>query len=435
MRPITSAALFASATVGGLAALSFADESYFRGIGRAPDNSLPANAFGYSRAYGISGDGNTVVGSYYTNTLNIGEAPFVLPLSAPYFSRLPGIVNDRSGEARAAAFSGNGVIVGRLRRSGADRAARWQKSGDVYTATTFNTSSGVTPTLARDVSANGNVIVGEGTANFGVPTAFFITGNAPRTLPAPTSEPSGVARWATGVSANGNEISGYTRGLSTGNQIAVRWLRVSTTSYNPTIVSVGNNIRSSDTLQGVSADSAFVVGSMQLPPFPAGFTTPVRSRRGEAAEAVGPVGSFGLPLARATSAAGAVVVGDWGFSGSAFVWKSDQGFRFLQDVATDVYGLNLAGWQLDSATGISDDGRTIVGRGTNPFGWEEGFVIFLGDLPVGCPADWDGDDDIDSDDIVAFFGDWEFGQGDFDGDDDTDSDDVIGFFTSWDTGC
>jgi len=55
--------------------------------------------------------------------------------------------------------------------------------------------------------------------------------------------------------------------------------------------------------------------------------------------------------------------------------------------------------------------------------------------PSGCPADWDGDDDVDSDDIAAFFGGFETGDADFDGDGDTDSDDVTGFFTSFDGGC
>ncbi len=53
----------------------------------------------------------------------------------------------------------------------------------------------------------------------------------------------------------------------------------------------------------------------------------------------------------------------------------------------------------------------------------------------GCPADVDGDDDVDSDDIVLFFNGWDTGDGDFDGDGDTDSDDIVGFFGAWDSGC
>ncbi len=52
-----------------------------------------------------------------------------------------------------------------------------------------------------------------------------------------------------------------------------------------------------------------------------------------------------------------------------------------------------------------------------------------------CIADVDSDGDVDSDDIVLFFGLWEMGEADFDGDEDTDSDDIIQFFGRWDSGC
>ncbi len=52
-----------------------------------------------------------------------------------------------------------------------------------------------------------------------------------------------------------------------------------------------------------------------------------------------------------------------------------------------------------------------------------------------CPADRDGDADVDSDDIVIFFGTFEEGTADFDSDGDTDSDDIIIFFTHWEAGC
>ncbi len=52
-----------------------------------------------------------------------------------------------------------------------------------------------------------------------------------------------------------------------------------------------------------------------------------------------------------------------------------------------------------------------------------------------CPADRDGDSDVDSDDLIIFFAAFESGEADFDSDGDTDSDDVIIFFTHWDSGC
>lgn len=52
-----------------------------------------------------------------------------------------------------------------------------------------------------------------------------------------------------------------------------------------------------------------------------------------------------------------------------------------------------------------------------------------------CPADWDGDNDVDSDDTLAFFAGFEAGEADFDGDFDTDSDDINGFFAAFEGGC
>src|SRR5262249_773120 len=76
--------------------------------------------------------------------------------------------------------------------------------------------------------------------------------------------------------------------------------------------------------------------------------------------------------ALATNGDGSVVVGasDHG----AFLW--DQVFRMqnLDDVLSSEYGLNLAGWEIDSATGVSTDGETIVGNGVDPTGHSQGFV-------------------------------------------------------------
>ncbi len=74
------------------------------------------------------------------------------------------------------------------------------------------------------------------------------------------------------------------------------------------------------------------------------------------------------------------------------------------------------------------DANNIVGQVVNADG-------SLGPCSTSCPSDTDQDDDVDSDDIVLFFTNWEQGEGDFDGDGDTDSDDVIGFFLAWERGC
>jgi hypothetical protein len=62
--------------------------------------------------------------------------------------------------------------------------------------------------------------------------------------------------------------------------------------------------------------------------------------------------------------------------------------RSLQSVLTNDFGLDLAGWQLTIARGISADGLTITGYGVNPNGNTEAWVAYLGapTSPVPEPA-------------------------------------------------
>lgn len=56
-------------------------------------------------------------------------------------------------------------------------------------------------------------------------------------------------------------------------------------------------------------------------------------------------------------------------------------------------------------------------------------------LTVGCLADWNADDTINTDDITAFFVDWDNGHADLDADSDSDSDDILAFFNLVNAGC
>ena len=56
--------------------------------------------------------------------------------------------------------------------------------------------------------------------------------------------------------------------------------------------------------------------------------------------------------------------------------------RSLQEVLTMEYRLNLAGWSLHTAKGVSDDGRVIVGYGIGPDGLFEAWVA---EIPAAVP--------------------------------------------------
>ena len=57
--------------------------------------------------------------------------------------------------------------------------------------------------------------------------------------------------------------------------------------------------------------------------------------------------------------------------------------RDLADVLTHDYGLNLSGWTLNDATGVSADGTTIVGDGTDPNGNTAAWIATIPEPTTG----------------------------------------------------
>lgn len=68
---------------------------------------------------------------------------------------------------------------------------------------------------------------------------------------------------------------------------------------------------------------------------------------------------------------------------TAFVWDQAHGMRSLPEVLMEQYGLDLQGWELWEATGISADGRTIVGNGASPDGY---WRTWIAQVPEPSPA-------------------------------------------------
>ncbi len=58
----------------------------------------------------------------------------------------------------------------------------------------------------------------------------------------------------------------------------------------------------------------------------------------------------------------------------AFIWDQFNGIQNLKEVLISNYGLDLTGWTLTSANGISGNGLSIVGSGINPNGQIEAWV-------------------------------------------------------------
>jgi uncharacterized membrane protein len=74
--------------------------------------------------------------------------------------------------------------------------------------------------------------------------------------------------------------------------------------------------------------------------------------------------------ASSVSADGTLIVGDSNNAlgnREAFIWDSTNGMQSLRDRLVDL-GLDLEGWTLTSAQGISADGQVIVGHGKRTLG-------------------------------------------------------------------
>src|SRR5262249_6745190 len=70
--------------------------------------------------------------------------------------------------------------------------------------------------------------------------------------------------------------------------------------------------------------------------------------------------------AYAVNADGSVVVGQTiGGAGTAFRWTPATGMQSIQALLIQ-RGVNLTGWQLTTAFGVSGDGNVMVGRGSAP---------------------------------------------------------------------
>ena len=72
-------------------------------------------------------------------------------------------------------------------------------------------------------------------------------------------------------------------------------------------------------------------------------------------------------------------------SNEAFVWQAETGMQSLQ-VLLAAQGLDMTGWRLFNATGVSADGMTVVGRAQTPGGTVEAFVATIALVPEPSTA-------------------------------------------------
>ena len=359
----------------------------FQGIGFLP-------GYTQSRAEAVSSDGSVIVGSVALFSWVPQPVRWSRTDGMASLGLLPGMTAGWS----AAVSSDGSVIVGgcgndsqSIQYSG---AFRWTAGGGMTGL--GNLPDGGFSSFAAAVSADGTVVVGVGHRSLSFDHQVFrwtsdsgmtVLGNTPT-----GATPIGVA----GISADGAVVTGLAMNDSTGNFPCFRW--TATQGMQELVFLSGATSVSS---KAISGDGRVIVGGASD-----GFDSwafrwtqeegmqslgdlPSNLRDGHAVEAtaVSADGSIILgSIFEAVYLAGEVAPDSQAptllneaqttpeLSDGAFIWTAATGMRNLKDVLNNDYGLDLMGWTLDEVTGISADGRVIVGNGYDPQGQLEGWV-------------------------------------------------------------
>jgi len=339
---------------------SRSDAASFQGLGFIPGGT-------FSWAYDVSINGLVVVG--YSQSISSNREAFRWTASGGMqgLGFLPG-----GGRSIAEGVSADGSVVVGYSWTGIDmQAFRWtEEDGMVGLG---DLPGGDFWSEAFAVSADGSVVVGisksaSGTEVFrwtesgGMEALGFLPGGQFNSI-------------ATDVSDDGSVVVGQS------DEQAFRWTESSG------MVGIGGY-----KAESVSADGSVVVGYTSTQAF--------RWTVSGGMQLLGSLPGGDWSDAKAVSPDGSIVVGsarkddNW----QPIIWDATNGMRSIKDILEDDYGLDLTGWNLTWAYGISAGGSTIVGYAEYPN--NEGWIVSF-DSPVTVP-DVVGMSQTDAESAIAF---------------------------------
>ena len=355
--------------VGLVFLLAYASSAQAQGYSFTGLGDLP-NGTSWNRAYGISADGLVVVGTARTDS---GREAFRWTRDEGMVSLgdLPGGEIDASAEAASADGS---VIVGTGRTDVGWEAFCWTQETGLVGLGVFPDATWEIESRARDVSADGNVIVGE-SGDYGAAPgrshAFRWTQeNGMVRLGELNDVPSIHPRVrARAVSSDGSVVVGYDFVKPPVNGYeAFRW------TEQLGMKGLGHRYSQA---YGVSADGLVAVGKT--------YVGDRAMRWVEGAYSGRLASAGGAQAAYDASADGSVIVGTRSTTSipeKAMIWSDRWDSLLLDDILIDG-GIDLQGWTLWHAEAVSDDGTVIAGWGINPAGRNEAWIATI---PVPEPA-------------------------------------------------
>jgi probable HAF family extracellular repeat protein len=344
---------FALATIVSAGA-SPVQAGFFTGLGDLPGGAV------FSEGFNVSADGMTVVG----RSSSADSAPFDT-FQAFRWTAADGLIAipDAFPGAATATSADGSLIFGEARSF----AFVWTGAG-AFVPLSF--------TGTPDASADGSVVVGLSFRPNGMNAVAVVNGAEIGTLPTSAEH---IHSEALGVSADGAVVVGDSIFGDAFQTQAFRW------------TDAGGMIGLGDLPGGdvfSAANDASADGSVIV-----GFGTTADGQEAFRWTATGGMAGIGdLPGGAFASTAlgvsydGSVVIGTAsGADGdAAFIWDAAHGMLPLEDVL-GAAGLDLTGWSLTAARGISADGLVFAGTGIDPDGNTEAWIASLRGPTIAAP--------------------------------------------------
>lgn len=327
-------------------------------LGVVPPQTGSSGYMQTCEASAISGDGKTIVGTF----INSFGAQQAFTWRADVGMRNTTNGSGEGGVASVAGMSADASVVVGTR-------GFWWESYRACVWTNGNPPSELSKgisglgnafhTYARGVSADGQTIVGSASMNNGPTHAVrWINGAA---ISLGTGGGTNTSSAAYAISGNSNTIVGVVEGTRANNTYysqAMRW------SESAGITELGFQAMGVNYSYATATnfDGSVIAGSFQD-----ALTGTSKAFKWSSA---GGIQDLGLLTGASSSSVGAMSLsgdvllgGCGGITNGAFMWTQNTGMISLYDYLI-AQGLDLTGWNLNTAVGLSADGSTLVGNGT-----------------------------------------------------------------------